>query len=96
MLAVGLIMKKGTEKSNNPRDIIGIEVCNGNICKIMSVSILHRLLKENPNLRIGVNGSNAYLMPAESMNGVRYIRSEPNLSTVDSLMHLPRRKVQGK
>ena len=93
MLAVGLVMKKGLEKSNNPRDIIDIEILNGNICKRLSVPIVYKFLKDNPSVRIGVKGSNAYLVPTESINGVGYIRSEPNLSTVDSLMRLPRSKV---
>lgn len=93
MLAVSLVMKKGMEKSNNPRDIIGIEILNGNICKKVSVPIVYKFLKDNPNVRIGIKGSNAYLVPAESINGAGYIRSEPNLSTVDSLMRLPRSNV---
>lgn len=93
MLAVSLVMKKGLEKSNNPRDVIGIEILNGNICKKLSVSTIYKFLKNNPDVQIGIKGCNAYLVTAESINGVGYIRSAPNLSTVDSLMRLPRSNV---
>lgn len=96
MLAVSLIMKKGAEFSNNPRDIMCLAIKDGNSCKLCAVLRLYRYLKANPDLKISVRGSEAYLVPAESLNGECYVRSEPNLSTVDALMHLPRCKVIGK
>lgn len=96
MLAVRLIMKNGTENSNNPRDIMSIAIQNGNSCKLCAVAKLYRCLKDNPDMKIYINGSTAYLVPAESLNGEGYVRSEPNSSTVDALMHLPRCKVIGK
>ncbi len=96
MLAVCLIMKKGAEYSNNPRDIMSLAIQDGNSCKLCMISRLYRYLKANPNIKIFVKGSTAYLVPAESLNGECYVRSEPSLSTVDSLMYLPRYKVLEK
>lgn len=93
MLAVRLIMKNGKEKSNNPRDIMSIAIQNRNSCKLCAVAKLYRCLKDNPDMKIHINGSTACLVPAESLDGEGYVRSEPNSSTVDALMDLPRCKV---
>ncbi len=93
MIAVCLKMKIGADNSNNPRDILSIGIKNGNNFKICSVSVLYKFLKDNTKMSIQVNKSDAYLVPAVSLNGEHYIRSEPNSSTIDALMHLPRCKV---
>lgn len=96
MLAVRLIMKKGAEYSNNPRDIMSLVIQDNKTCKLCAVSETYRYLKANPDTKISVKGSETYLVPAESLNGERYVRSELNTSTVDALMQLPRCKVLGK
>lgn len=90
MVAVKLLMKKETGNSNNPKDIKGIAISNGEMCNVYSVADLYVYLKENPSIKIYVKDSNSYLIPVRATNGDMYIRSIPNSNMIDSLMKLPR------
>jgi len=52
---------------------------------------LHDHLVKSPNsIKVNIAPNYPYLRPATSINGVKYVRSEPNDTPHDNLLALPR------
>ncbi len=90
MLAKKIIMKPSCSYSNNVREIDQIYVDGCNDPGYFKKETLHDYLNRYPN-SIQVNISPfPYLIPRTSTNGEKYVASEPNDTTEDNLLKLPR------
>lgn len=90
MYATKIKMNSGYETSNKCVDIYSIYLEGAKIEKFYLKGDLYDYLEQNPNtIRVKL-GVQPYLIPAKSANGEKYVRSEPNDTTSDNLLKLPR------
>ena len=90
MRATKIRMKNGCKNSNKTTEIADIYVEGCTNPGFFSKEILHNYLKENSG-SIYVNISPyPQLVPATSMYGEKYVRSEANDTPNDNLLKLPR------
>lgn len=93
MKAIRIKMKEDSNRSNNPKEIEGIYIDNGNEQIFYPVDELYKLLKNDPATIIYVGDDHSsHLIPIIATNGLGYIRSTPNLGMIDAVMRLPRDK----
>lgn len=90
MYAIKIKMCPGCHNSNSCQDIDSIYLEGNNTNQFYKKGAIYDYLKENPNT-IKVNISPCpYLTPILSSKGEKYVRSEPNDTTRDNLLKLPR------
>ena len=90
MYAQKIKMQAGCSNSNNTQEIAEIYLEGCNNPGFFPKATLHDYLNTNPN-SIKVNISPyPYVVPAKSLRGEKYVRSEPNDTTNDNLLKLPR------
>ena len=90
MKAIKIKMKHGCANSNSTVEIAEIYVDASKNPGFFEKGALHDYLKTNPN-SIQVNiPPYPNLVPAVSSGGEKYVRSEPNDTTHDNLLKLPR------
>ena len=91
MYARKIKMQQGCANSNSTQDIAEIYVDGCNNPGFFAKETLHDHLQKNPNtIQVGTPPYYPYLLPATSVNGVKYVRSEPNDTQHDNLLNLPR------
>lgn len=91
MKAIRIKMKENSNHSNNPKNIEGFYIDDGNELIFYTVCELVKLLKNDPNKIIYVGDDcSSRLVSIAATNGTGYIRSIPNLGMVDAIMRLPR------
>jgi len=90
MYAKKLKMQQGCSKSNSTQEIAEIYIDGCKNPGFFKKETLHDYLKKNPD-SIKVNISPyPYVIPAVSVNGEKYVRSEQNDTPHDNLLKLPR------
>ena len=90
MNATKIKMKSGCYYSTKTSEIskIYIEGCSNP--GFFDKSVLHDYLQNNPrSIQVNIYPY-PYLVPATSVNGEKYVRSEPNETPNDNLLKLPR------
>ena len=89
--AIRIKMKENSKQSNNPKDIDGFYIDDGQSVLYFSVEDLFGFLKNEPSEIIQIaDDTSSSLVPVNATNGKGYIRSIPNRGMIDSLMRLPR------
>ena len=90
MKATRIKMNQGCSFSNNIQEISKIYIENCRVPGWYDKAAIYDYLISNPN-SIYVNISPyPYLLPARSIYGEKYVRSEPNDTIKDNLLKLPR------
>lgn len=90
MYAERIKMQKGSEYSNNVQEIDEIYLSGCSNPGYFKKAILHDHLETHPDtIRVNLPPY-PFLIPAKSKYGEKYVRSEPNDSTSDNLLRLPR------
>lgn len=90
LYATKIKMQAGCKQSSNTLEIAEIFVEGCDNPGFFLKSTLHDYLKKNPD-SIKVNISPyPFLVPATSVKGEKYVRSEPNDTPRDNLLKLPR------
>ena len=88
--ATKIQMNYGCQSSYYLTDIDTIYLEGDNNNQFVKKAIIHDHLITHPNsIRVNIDPY-PYLIPAISCNGEKYVRSEPNDSTNDNLLKLPR------
>ena len=91
MYARKIKMQQGCSNSYNTQDIAEIYVDGCDNPGFFTRATLHDHLQKKPStIRVGISPNYPYLIPATSVNGVKYVRSEPNDTEHDNLLALPR------
>lgn len=90
MKAIKIKMKSGCKYSDNLLEIDSVYVAGCNNPGYFKKEVLHDYLIKNPGT-ISVNiFPYPKLIPAKSVCGEKYVKSEPNNSKKDNLLCLPR------
>lgn len=90
MYATKIKMCTGCNNSKNCQDIDSIYLTGAKEEKFYKKANLHDYLVENPgSIKVNIY-PNPILLPAVSSKGEKYVRSEPNDSSNDNLLKLPR------
>lgn len=90
MYANKIKMQQGCANSTSTQEITEIYIDGCNNPGFFSKATLHNYLVKEPN-SIKVNISPyPFLVPATSSRNEKYVRSEPNDTTNDNLLKLPR------
>jgi len=91
MYATRIKMQQWCENSYNTQEIAEIYVEGCQTPRFYTREALHNHLLTNSNtIRVKIGPHYPYLLPATSVNGVKYVRSEPNDTPHDNLLNLPR------
>ena len=91
MYAKKIKMQQGCSNSYNTQEIAEIYIDGCNKPGFYSRATLHDHLLKNPNsIKVNIAPNYPYLLSATSINGVKYVRSEPNDTSHDNLLALPR------
>lgn len=90
MKAIKIKMRYGCQYSDDVLEIDSIYITGCNNPGYFKKEIIHDYLKNHPNSIQVDRYPYPYLVPATSGNGEKYVRSEPNDSTKDNLLKLPR------
>ena len=91
MYAEKIKMQQGCSNSDNTQEIAEIYIDGCKEPGFYSRATLHEHLTEKPNsIKVNKGPNYPYLRPATSINGVKYVRSEPNDTPHDNLLALPR------
>jgi hypothetical protein len=91
MYAKKIRMQQGCTNSNKTQEIAEIYVDGCNNPGFFSRASLHDHLVKSPNsIKVSIAPNYPYLLPATSVNGVKYVRSEANDTPHDNLLKLPR------
>ena len=92
MKATMIRMQQGCENSYDTQVIADIYIEGCDNPGFFPKEVLHDYLNQNPNsIRVNISPY-PYLLPATSINGIKYVRSESNDSPHDNLLNLPRVK----
>jgi len=91
MYAKKIKMQQGCSSSYNTQEIAEIYIDGCDKPGFYPRATLHDYLVKNPNsIKVSIPPNYPYLLPATSVNDVKYVRSEPNDTTHDNLLKLPR------
>lgn len=90
MKATKIKMKPGCGRSDNVREISEIYLVDNQNNGFYAKESIHDFLKEHPNSIYVDIYPYPDLVPATSMYGEKYVRSEPNDTVNDNLLKLPR------
>jgi hypothetical protein len=91
MYAKKIKMQQGCSSSSNTQEIAEIYVDGCNNPGFFPKATLHDYLVKNPSsISVYIAPNYPYLLPATSVNSVKYVRSEPNDTLHDNLLKLPR------
>ena len=91
MKATGIKMNIGCESSGFCGDIHSIRVKDDNGENWHEKADVHKhLLKHPGSIHVDIAPYYPKLEPATSINGVKYVRSEPNDTPHDNLLKLPK------
>lgn len=90
MKAIKLKMKQGSSTSNSLLEIDSIYLKDCTNPGYFKKEVLHNHLEENPgSIQVDISPY-PNLIPALSSNNEKYVRSNPNSTTDDNLMNLPK------
>lgn len=90
MYAKRIKMKQGCAYSSNTQEIAEIYIDGCSSPGFYPKETLHDHLKKNPNsIKVYISPF-PYLVPVTSSKGEKYVRSEPNDTSQDNLLKLPR------
>lgn len=90
MYATRIKMCQGFQNSINCVDIDSIYLEGNNTNQFYKKASVYDHLKQHPNTIRVKSGVEPYLIPALSVKNEKYVRSEPNDTTNDNLLKLPR------
>ena len=83
-------MKPGCNNSLKCEEIDSLYLEGSEINQFYKKSIVHDFLKENPNTIKVKDNYGPFVLPAVSINGEKYVKSQPNNTMIDNLLSLPR------
>ena len=90
MYAKKIKMEQWSTAPYYPRDIAEVYVDGCDNPGFYPKATLHNYLKDHPHsIKVDI-APYPYIVPATSVNGEKYVRSEPNDTTNDNLLKLPR------
>jgi len=91
MYATKIKMQQGCSSSNDTQVIAEIYIDRCSDPGFYTRAAVHDALVKNPNsIRVNIQPTYPFLVPATSANGNKYVRSEPNDTPHDNLLKLPR------
>lgn len=90
MKAIKIKMKTGCKYSNSTLEIDEIYITGCNNPGYFKKEVLYDYLKSNPNSIVVNIYPYPYLVPALSIYGEKYVKSEANNNEKDNLLNLPR------
>ena len=91
MYAKKIKMQQGCENSNSALEIAEIYIDGCDKPGFYTKASVHDYLQDNPNtIKVNIGPYYPYLIPATSIRGVKYVRSEANDTPHDNLLKLPR------
>lgn len=88
--ATKIRMCPGCQSSNACTEIDSIYLEGGDTYQFYKKAALYDHVKQHPNTIRVKRGAEPYLIPAVSRAGEKYVRSEPNDTSNDNLLKLPR------
>ena len=83
-------MRFGCNYSNNVLEIDSLYIPDCDRPGFYKKEVVHDYLKKNPNSIKVDRYPFPFVVPAVSVNGEKYVRSEPNDTVNDNLLKLPR------
>lgn len=90
MYATKIRMNRGANSPFYCTDIDSIYLEGAKEERFYEKGVLHDFIEKNPDsIRVKL-GEQPYLIPAISSRGEKYVRSEPNDTTNDNLLKLPK------
>lgn len=90
MYATQIKMKQGCSSSNNVQEISEVYLEGCQAPGFYKKEGIHDYLLKNPNsIQVKISPF-PFMLPAISVRGEKYVRSEPNDTTRDNLLSLPR------
>ena len=91
MYATKIKMQQGCENSNSTQEIAELYIEGASNSGFYTRESIHNHLLESPNsIKVNIGPYYPYVIPATSVRGVKYVRSEANDTPHDNLLKLPR------